>query len=383
MNKEKWEVRKLGEVCDVEYGTRVVRKRDGGAIYPVYGGGGATFYMDTYNREDALVVSRFAMSEQCTRYVEGKFFLNDSGLTVKTKDETKMLQSFLNMQIFHLNDYIYSLSRGAAQRNLNVPSFRKMKIVYPKSLSEQQRIVSLLDEAFEAIDQAKANAEKNLENAKELFESQLNSLMDTGKSKLGHGWTEKRLKDISLTFGRGKSKHRPRNWKGLYGGEYPFIQTGDVRNANKLVTSFTQTYNETGLNQSKLWKKGTICITIAANIAETGILDFDACFPDSIIGLEVNPEIANLHFTYYVLQYFKNELQELGKGSAQANINLGTFENQLFPFPISIDEQMKIVDKLDFMYQETNKLKTIYLNKINELEELRKSILEKAFNGKL
>jgi type I restriction enzyme S subunit len=97
--KEGWVIKKLDDACEVEYGTRVVRKRDGGSIYPVYGGGGATFFMDTFNREDCMVVARFAMSEKCTRFVNDKFFLNDSGLTVKPKNESELLPDFLNLQI--------------------------------------------------------------------------------------------------------------------------------------------------------------------------------------------------------------------------------------------------------------------------------------------
>ncbi|MFM7853281.1 MAG: restriction endonuclease subunit S, partial [Flammeovirgaceae bacterium] len=183
-------------------------------------------------------------------------------------------------------------------------------------------------------------------------------------------WEKKKLQDVAKVFGRGKSKHRPRNWEGLYGGDYPFIQTGEVRNASKYISSYTQTYNEVGLAQSKLWKKGTICITIAANIAETAILDFDACIPDSIIGFEVDEKKADLNFAYYLLQYFKAELQKLGKGSAQDNINLGTFENQYFPFP-TIKEQQNIVHQLDALRAETQKLEALYQQKIDDLEELK------------
>jgi type I restriction enzyme S subunit len=129
--REGWELKKLNDFCDIEYGTRVVRKRDGGTIYPVYGGGGATFFMDTFNREDCLVIARFAMSERCTRFIRGKFFLNDSGLTVNPKDKDTILQKFLNLQFFYLNDYIYSLARGTAQKNLDVPKFRNIEIVIP------------------------------------------------------------------------------------------------------------------------------------------------------------------------------------------------------------------------------------------------------------
>jgi type I restriction enzyme S subunit len=258
---------------------------------------------------------------------------------------------------------------------VSMNKFKEIEIPLPP-LPEQQRIVSILDKCFAAIDKAKANAEQNLKNAKELFESYLNGVFENGN------WEKKKLQDVANVFGRGKSKHRPRNWEGLYGGDYPFIQTGEVRNANKYISSYTQTYNEVGLAQSKLWKKGTICITIAANIAETAILDFDACIPDSIIGFEVDEKKANLNFAYYLLQYFKAELQKLGKGSAQDNINLGTFENQFFPFP-TLKDQQTIVRQLDALRAETQKLEAVYQKKIADLEELKKSILQRAFSGQL
>jgi len=113
-----WLSTEVDTLCEVEYGTRVVRKRDGGTIYPVYGGGGATFFMDTFNRENCLVVARFAMSKKCTRFINGKFFLNDSGLSVKPRNTDLISQKFLNKYFIFLNDYIYSLARGTAQKNL-------------------------------------------------------------------------------------------------------------------------------------------------------------------------------------------------------------------------------------------------------------------------
>jgi len=245
-------------------------------------------------------------------------------------------------------------------------------------LPEQQRIVKILNKAFVAINKAKQNAEQNLRNAKEVFENYLQGVFENK----GDDWEEKTLKEISEDFGRGKSKHRPRNDKKLYGGDYPFIQTGDVRNCEHYITDYSQTYNDTGLAQSKLWPTGAICITIAANIAETGILSFDACFPDSVIGIVVNTRITNVDFVEYLLQSFKVNIQSLGKGSAQDNINMGTFEKKLFPFP-SIQEQKQIVKKLNKLSAETQNLESIYQQKLNNLDELKKSILQKAFRGEL
>src|SRR6266568_690687 len=97
------------------------------------------------------------------------------------------------------------------------------------------------------------------------------------------GWKERGLNELGFV-GRGKSRHRPRNAQFLYGGPHPFIQTGEIKHADLYVTTYTQTYSDEGLAQSKLWPAGTLCITIAANIAETAFLGFDACFPDSIVG---------------------------------------------------------------------------------------------------
>ncbi|MBQ2644849.1 restriction endonuclease subunit S, partial [bacterium] len=198
-----WEEKTLDEICEINYGTRVVKNRDAGTIYPVYGGGGATFYMDTYNRENCMVIARFAMSEKCTRFVDGKFFLNDSGLTVKTKN-MNLNQNFLDWQLLSLNDKIYSLGRGSAQKNLNVDLFKKIQIKYPLSQDEQQRIVGILDEAFENIEKSKQNTIQNLNNAKELFDSYLTSILLNKDN-----WVKRKLSEVAIDFGRGRSRHRP------------------------------------------------------------------------------------------------------------------------------------------------------------------------------
>lgn len=266
---------------------------------------------------------------------------------------------------------------GTTMMHVSMGSMNERDICLPP-LAEQQRIVGLLDEVFEGLATAKANAEQNLQNARALFESHLQSVF----TQRGPGWKELTLEEVATSFGRGKSKHRPRNEPTLYGGEYPFIQTGDIRNANHFLTEYSQAYSEAGLGQSKLWPRGTICITIAANIAETAILDFDACFPDSVIGVVANPKEAEVGFIEYLLQSFKVRIQALGKGSAQANINMGTFENERFPFP-PVAEQLDIVEKLDDLSEKTQHLARIYERKLAALEALKKSLLHQAFSGEL
>ena len=286
------------------------------------------------------------------------------------------LYYFLSRETFRLEGAA-RMSGAVGHKRVSKEFIEEYPIPVPP-LAEQQRIVGLLDEAFEGLATAKANAEKNLQNARELFESHLQSVF----TQRGPGWKQKTLEEIATTFGRGKSKHRPRNEPKLYGGKYPFIQTGDIRNADHFITEYSQTYSELGLAQSKLWPKGTICITIAANIAETAILGFDACFPDSVIGVVANPKEAEVGFIEYLLQSFKARIQALGKGSAQANINMGTFENERFPFP-PIAEQRQIVEKLDSLSEETQRLARLYERKHAALEALKKSLLHQAFSGEL
>lgn len=367
-----WKPIKLGEVLKLEYG-KPLEDRNPEGKYPVYGANGEKTRTDKfYYDKPSIIVGRKGSAGE-VNLTENKFWALDVTYFV-TFDDSKYDLKFLYNLLLTLE--LPKLAKGV-KPGINRNEVYDLDVSIP-SLAEQQRIVAILDEAFAAIAQAKQNAEKNLQNARELFDSYLQSVF----ANPGDGWEEKTLNQISITFGRGKSKHRPRNDKKLYGGEYPFIQTGDIRNCNHFVTEYSQTYNEIGLAQSKLWKKGTICITIAANIAETGILGFDACFPDSVIGIEVNPERAEISFVEYLLQSFKTRLQAKGKGSAQANINLGTFENELFPFP-SLTEQKAIVSKLLELSAETQKLENIYRQKINDLDELKKSILQKAFSGEL
>lgn len=159
-----------------------------------------------------------------------------------------------------------------------------------------------------------------------------------------NNWKKYKLSELG-TIARGKSKHRPRDAAYLYGGEYPFIQTGDVKAANHRLNNHTQTYSKEGLAQSKLWPKDTMCITIAANIAETAILEYPACFPDSIIGFIADETLCDIDFAEYLMQFFKKQIQSHSIGSVQDNINLGTFERLEFKVP-PLKEQQSIASIL-------------------------------------
>lgn len=400
--KAGWEVKTLGEVCDFQRGLTYTKSNEveisNNIVLRATNINLATNLLDfdelKYISDEVIVpnnkkvkigsllictasgskshLGKVAYIDEDYDYAFGGFM----GMITPKKDlHSKFLFHLMTSSAY--KDFIAAVSDGANINNLKFDDLKKFIIPIPPP-TEQQRIVAILDKAFASIATAKANTEQNLKNARALFDSYLHEVF----SQRGEGWEEKRLVEIAKDFGRGKSKNRPRNDPKLYGGKYPFIQTGDIRNATHLITSYNQTYNEIGLAQSKLWAKGTVCITIAANIAETAILDFDACFPDSVIGITVDQKKANNKFLEYLLQSFKSHLQAQGKGSAQDNINMGTFENQLFPFP-NLEKQNEIVAKFDILREEAQRLETLYQRKLTALDELKKSLLHKAFNGEL
>jgi len=183
-------------------------------------------------------------------------------------------------------------------------------------------------------------------------------------------------------LGRGKSKHRPRNDPKLFGGSYPFIQTGDVKAAKGVLRKFSQTYNELGLSQSKLWAEGTLCITIAANIAETCFLGIEACFPDSIVGFTTYPKIIDSKYVDYFIQSTKAKITAFAPATAQKNINLETLENLLVPYCLA-EEQEEIVQEIESRLSICDQLEATITENLQKVEALRQSILKQAFEGKL
>ncbi len=388
MDNGQWTVRKLGDLCELISGQHVEAKdyntehrgigyltgpSDFGLLHPVVSKW-TEFPKKNALKGDILITVKGSGVGKLNILQNDEVAIGRQLMAVRAINvNSDFLHAFLNIQF----DFFQGLANGAAIPGLSRQDILALEIPVPP-LSEQKRIVSIVDEAFEAIDIAIDNTKQNLTNARELFESYLNAIF----TQKGDGWEEKTLREVSLDFGRGKSKHRPRNDPKLYGGSYPFIQTGDVRSCNHFITQNSQFYSEAGLAQSKLWNKGTICITIAANIAETGILGFNACFPDSIIGIFVNNKLTSNDFVEYLLQSVKARIKAKGQGSAQDNINLATFENERFPFPC-LDRQMIIVDDLNRLSSETQRLEAIYKQKLTALNELKQSILHKAFTGEL
>lgn len=202
-----------------------------------------------------------------------------------------------------------------------------------------------------------------------------------GLSELPHGWSWATLSQVGF-LDRGKSKNRPRNAPHLYGGRYPFIQTGDIRHADGVVRSFTQTYSEAGLAQSKLWPMGTLCITIAANIAETAILGLDACFPDSVVGFLPAGESVSVNYVELYIRTVRARLEQLAPATAQKNINVETLNEVAICMPPAL-EQTEIVSQVEAKLSNIAQAEAEIKRSLERAARLRQAILKRAFEGRL
>ena len=235
------------------------------------------------------------------------------------------------------------------------------------SISEQNDIVSKIECAEDIIRKRCVQIEE-LDN---LIKSRFVEMFGDPVSN------SKELKELTLPelgeFGRGVSKHRPRNAPELLGGKYPLIQTGEVASAGLYITDYENTYSELGYKQSKMWNAGTLCITIAANIAKTSILTFDACFPDSVVGFRAN-EKTNEVFIHYWFSFFQSILEAQAPESAQKNINLKIL-SELKVITPEIDEQNLFAE----FAQQVDKLKAEIQKSLDETQLLFDSLMQKYF----
>ena len=198
---------------------------------------------------------------------------------------------------------------------------------------------------------------------------------------LPEGWAWATMPQLG-ELGRGKSRHRPRNDPRLLGGPHPFIQTGDIRLSGGLVTKHSRTYSDFGLSQSRLWPSGTLCITIAANIADTGILSYEACFPDSVVGFISQIGQGLSKFLELFIRTRKDEIQRFAPATAQKNINLRMLSEIAVPLP-PLNEQLRIVAEVERRLLIISEAEAAVDASLNRAERLRQSVLKQAFIGHL
>jgi type I restriction enzyme S subunit len=202
-----------------------------------------------------------------------------------------------------------------------------------------------------------------------------------GPFPLPRGWVWATFPALG-TFGRGKSRHRPRNDKKLFrDGHFPLVQTGDVARSNGIITTYTGLYNEVGLAQSRVWPKGTMCITIAANIADSGLLGFDACIPDSVVGFIPHKPFDDARFFEYFMRTAKERLEQYAPSTAQKNINVSILEKVQVPVP-PLEEIRRIVSRVDQLMALCDDLETKLKHQHDHADRLAQAVVNAVMNRK-
>jgi len=441
-NVKGWDIQKVGDVLTFEYGKGLRKdKRNESGNIPVYGSNGIVgYHSEALVNKPCLVIGRKGAAG-VVHISQTPCWPIDTTYYVLEPNRFKL--EFLYYFLSHIN--LGDLDKSTAIPGLNRNDVYALEIPIPP-LQEQERIVAKIEELFTQLDAGvaelhaaqrklkryrqsvlkaavtgeltrewRAAHQGELEPASQLLErilaerkqkweqAELDKMRAKGKVPLDDGWRKKyKAPQPPQTEGlpelpqgwewvtlpqigelnRGKSKHRPRNEPFLYDGPYPFIQTGDIKQANGFIREYSQTYSEKGLQQSRLWPKGTLCITIAANIADTAILSFDSCFPDSVVGFLHQDNKCNVQFVEYFFRTAKSNIERYAPATAQKNINLRILSEIALPFP-PIREQNKIVDELDKRLSVAYEIEKEINNSITKLSILRQSILKHAFEGRL
>lgn len=272
------------------------------------------------------------------------------------------------------SDIVQATMRSFGNQTTNISNLdlrRASNLLLPlPPLDEQRRIAAILEKA----DELRTKRREALAHLDTLTRSIFHSMFGdpvTNPEK----WPLAPLSSLGI-LDRGVSKHRPRNDPRLLGGRYPLVQTGDVAGAGAYLTRFSSTYSDLGLGQSRLWPRGTLCITIAANIAKTAILKIEACFPDSVVGFTADP--ATTEYVRVWLSFLQATLEARAPESAQKNINLAILRTLPVPVP-PIELQQTFATRVAAV----ERLKEMHRKHLAELDALFASLQHRAFKGEL
>jgi len=376
-----WRVEKLGKCVDILDNLRIplnnqdrenrIKNKDISSLYPYYGATQQVGYIDDYIFDEELVllgedgVMFYDKNKPKAYLIGGKSWVNNHAHVLRAKSEVTMNKYLLNyLNTFHYKGFV----SGATRLKLNQSRMAQIPVPIPP-LPQQERIVKVLD-----ISSALIAKQKELIKNYDLFLKSKFIEMFGDPIKNSFAWEVVKLGKYG-TLARGKSAHRPRNAPFLYGGIYPFIQTGDITKGNSIyLKKYKQTYSEDGIKQSRLFLKDTIAITIAANIGDTKILGFDCYFPDSVVGFNVERPL----FVSSLFCYYKLKLEQQATKTAQKNINLKVLNNlDVIHPPITLQNKFaSIVEKTELIKEKENK-------KLKSLQTLHDSLMQKAFKGEI
>ena len=396
----------LGELLPFEQPTAyIVKSTDYSDAYatPVLTAG-KSFILGKTNETDGifdqLPVIIFDDFTTATQFVNFRFKVKSSAMKILHINTDLVIPKYIfyRLQIIQFDH--------STHKRYWIQSYSKIKVLIPP-LDEQFRIVARIEEFFSELDKAvdtlKTTKEQLVVYRQAILQQAFigNSNYHKRKSSISKAefkpvdakelvqlaslpqeWKYVYLSDLG-NLSRGKSSHRPRNDPKLFeNGVYPFFQTGDVKGAQKDLYNCEKKYNDVGLTQSKLWPAGTLCITIAANIAETCFLGVDGCFPDSIVGFIPNDNLVLKEYIRFFIEASKLKLWAYAPATAQKNINLSTLENLIVPY-CGIEEQQYIVQKIEEIDSVCNKLEQTIDIALAQADAMRQSILKQAFEEKI
>ena len=395
--KEGWEIKTLGEVCEVMNGgtpkTGVPMNWDGSHLWitPAEMGKRLTPYISNTERK----LTDFGLRDSSARMLPPKSVILSSRapighLVINTEPmatnqgckglipRSQLHYKYLYYYLLSIVDLLNSLGTGATFKELSGGKLKEVTIPF-SVLTEQLRIVAILDEAFEGIATAKAKAEKNLKNARQLFESHLNSVF----SQRGEGWVEKTIEQICSKITDGEHLRPKMTPNGI-----PFLSAKDVLDNNLVFTDslFVSETDAIKFRKRCNPERGDILIVSrGATVGRTCVVNTskDFCLLGSVILLKVEKNYSS-HFIAYALKSsaLRNQLMTVSEAAAQPAIYLRDIKTLRIGSP-SLIEQEAIVCHLDKFSAETQRLESIYQKKIEALDALKKSILQKAFSGKM
>lgn len=332
--------------------------------YPFFTCSKEKLFIDKYSYDCECVLVA-GNGDLDVKYYNGKFDAYQRTYIIESKNK----ELYMPYLFWFMQQYVETLRKqaiGGVIKYIKLENLTDVKFNL-FSYNEQKNLVEKLEKVQNVIEQY----ETQLKSLDLLVKSRFVEMFGDPVYNTKH-LLEKTLPELG-EFGRGVSKHRPRNAPELLNGKYPLIQTGDVAKANLYIKDYTSTYSELGLKQSKMWKKGTLCITIAANIAETAILNFDACFPDSVVGFVANDEVSNIYIHFW-FSFFQDILEKQAPVSAQKNINLQTLSN----LKVIVPAKKEIEEFTNFVIQ-VDKSKFVVQQALNKTKMLMDSLMQEYF----